>query len=144
MALSRTNVTPAAPGDGGEAGDELDEELPRVAEEEPVGGRAPGGLGEDTGQQRADEPAEAVRGDDVEGVVEAGPGAPDDREVGRERRDRAEREGGGGGDEAGRRSDRDEADHDAGRGADRRRLPVAGEVEERPDDERRGTGRGSC
>ena len=48
----------------------LDHELIRVAEERAVGDAVQALLREHAGQQRADRAADAVRGDDVERVVE--------------------------------------------------------------------------
>ena len=79
-------------------------------------------LREHAGQQRADDSADAVRGDDVERVVEPGPGAPEQREVAGNRGDPAEGDRRDRADESGRGRDRDESDDDRGRGADRGRL----------------------
>ena len=100
----------------------LDAELPRVAEERAVGHAVERLLREHAGQQRADRPADAVRGHDVERVIEPRARAPDQREVARNRRDRAERERAHRADEPGRGRDRDQPDHDRRRGADRGRL----------------------
>src|SRR5204862_865008 len=96
-----------AEGRGGEDGERLDGELPRVAEQEAVGWRAPCLLREDSREERADHPAEAVRGGDVEGIVEARPRARYDREGARHRRERPDQERGLRSHETGRGRDRD-------------------------------------
>ena len=84
--LQQDEAHDAAVDDRRSDGRGLDAELRRVAEEQAVGDAVQRLLREDAGQQRADGAADAVRGDDVERVVERGPGAPQQAEVARERR----------------------------------------------------------
>ena len=93
-------------------------------------------LREHAGQQRADGPADAVRRDDVERVVELRLRAPQQAEVARHGGDRAERNRAHRPDEAGGGRDRDQADDDRRGGADRGRLALPHGVEQRPDDQR--------
>ena len=51
-------------------GGELDQELPRVAIQRPIGNPVERLLREDAGQQRADRPAHTVRGEHVERIVQ--------------------------------------------------------------------------
>ena len=74
--LEKREGADAAVDDGRRHRGRLDAELRRIAEEQAVDASVPRLLGQHTGQQRADHPADAVRGDHVERVVKPRAGAP--------------------------------------------------------------------
>ena len=90
--LQQHEAHDAAVDDGRGDGDGLDAELPRIAEQQAVGDAVERLLREHAGQQRADRAAQAVRGDDVERVVEDGLGPPEEAEVARNGGNGAERD----------------------------------------------------
>ena len=131
-------------GRGGERGERLVAELGGVAVEEAVGDAVPGDLGEEADEEDPDEAGGAVGGEHVERLVDPGARAPDDDRVAGQRRQGAEQHRPAGADEAAGRGDRDAADDDRGRGADRGHLAAADQVEREPDDQGAGRGRAAC
>ena len=92
ISLSTTNVPDAAVEHGAENGRALKEDLAGIAEQRAVERAVQRLLGEHAGEQRAHRAAEAVRGHDIERVVQRRLRAQQDAEVARNRRDGAERE----------------------------------------------------
>ena len=97
-------------------------------------------LGEDAGRDHAHHAADAVAGEDVEGVIQARLGFPVDGDVADHAGDQADDHALADPDEARGRGDGDQADHRADAGAEGRRLLAHHPVPEHPAEHGRGRG----
>ena len=118
--------------DAGDGGDELHEAR--------VGPGDQPGLREHAGEYGRHDAADAVGGEDVERVVDAGVRLPVDRHVADEGGEEGDGERLADRDDVGARRDRHQADHRAHGGAHAGRLAPAQAVEEHPRHHRRGAG----